>query len=292
MRQNLFFLLVKLRRLVFGDHPPALPGLKQLYGFLFRLCKPDGVVLVKCNDISMYVDTRDQGVAIQLLSRGNYEPQETELIRQHIKSGDTVLDIDANIGYFTLLMSKIVGPQGRVFAFEPDPDNFALLQKNIALNNCPTVIAVPQAASDRNGLLKLYLSSSNLGMHRTYPSRYCQNSVEIQAIRLDDYLRDMNVSIDFIKIDTEGSELAALAGMAETIKKSSPLKLLTEFAPCSIQEFGRQPRAYLELLQNWGFRLLHVNEQTTHTTPADTELLLREYTPENEKFTNLLCLKE
>jgi len=85
---------------------------------------------VMVNGFKMYVDPTD---ALELKSKKIFEKFETELVKQEIHDGDTVLDIGANIGYFSLIFSKIVGNNGRVYAFEPDPNNFKILKKILKL---------------------------------------------------------------------------------------------------------------------------------------------------------------
>jgi tRNA G37 N-methylase Trm5 len=83
-----------------------------------------------------YLDPHD---SLGLSVMGSFEPAETELMRQRVRPGATVLDIGANIGYFTLLMARCVGPSGHVYAFEPEPKNFELLQHNVRRNNYANV---------------------------------------------------------------------------------------------------------------------------------------------------------
>ncbi len=90
-----------------------------------------------------------------------------------IKPGQTVIDVGANIGYYnTLQFAKLVGPTvSRVYAFEPDPDNFALLRKNVAQNGYANVVCIQKAVSDQTSKLKLFRNSQNHGDHRIYPPR-------------------------------------------------------------------------------------------------------------------------
>src|SRR3989344_9219581 len=88
---------------------------------------------------TVYVDPVD---SLRLTTRGYYEPYLTRVFDQHIKKGDTVLDIGANIGYHTLHFARLVGETGKVYAFEPHPSNFALLKKNIEANGYKNVVLV------------------------------------------------------------------------------------------------------------------------------------------------------
>src|SRR5690242_7217517 len=98
------------------------------------------------------------GVCDDLLRKGDWEPFETRIVTLALQPGDVVVDDVANIGYYTLLFSRAVGETGKVYAFEPDPDNYAFLERNVAANGCPNVTLVPEAVSDRTGELRLYLA--------------------------------------------------------------------------------------------------------------------------------------
>ena len=100
----------------------------------------------------------------------SYEPFETSLLTAEVRPGMTIVDIGANIGYYTLLFSKLTGESGCVYAFEPEPKNFALLQQNLSRNNRTNVVAFNLAASDLTGESFLYLSSENHGDHQAYSS--------------------------------------------------------------------------------------------------------------------------
>jgi len=115
-----------------------------------------------------------------------------------------VVDIGANIGYYTLIFARLVGEQGRVFAFEPDPANFSLLAKNVAVNNYHNVELIQKAVSDQTGNARLYLSPKSTVDHRIYSSNDNRKFIDVEAVRLDDYFLDNNGKIDFIKMDIQG----------------------------------------------------------------------------------------
>jgi FkbM family methyltransferase len=204
----------------------------------------------------MWLDDKD---SLGLSSNnGIFEPQEIELVKQQVSLGDTVLDIGANIGYYTLIFAKLVGEHGKVFAFEPDPTNFALLKKNVEINGYSNVILVPKAVSNENKKAKLYLCEQNKGMHRVYNSVFCNDSIDIEFLRLDDYFQDDK--INFIKIDIEGAEYAAIQGMRNLLNRNREAKLLTEFSPAASLENGIDSTDYLKILVDLGFNIYSVGE--------------------------------
>lgn len=142
------------------------------------------------------------------------------ILKQNIHLGNTVLDIGANIGYYTLIMSKLVGSTGKVYAFEPEPKNFEILKKNIELNKLDNVILEQKALSNIDGVTYLELSKDS-GQHRL-----SDHGVKVESISLDSYFGEGE--IDFIKMDAEGSEYKILKGMKNVLKNKN-LKIVTEF---------------------------------------------------------------
>jgi FkbM family methyltransferase len=226
-----------------------------------------------------------------LLREGGWEPFETQVVAKAVNRGDVVLDLGANIGYYTLLFSRLVGEGGKVFAFEPDPDNWALLEKNVAANRCRNVTLVRKAVSDRTGKTRLYLARDNKGDHRIYNSGDGRHSIEIEAIRLDEYFQGYQGAINLVKMDIQGSEIGALRGMGQLLEKHRDLMILSEFWPVGLRRFGTDPRLFLTALREWGFQLYDVNEVKQRIWPTEVEWLVRDNQSEDE-FTNLLCVRK
>lgn len=188
-------------------------------------------------------------------NHGVFEPDETRLCRQLINCGDRVLDIGANIGYYTLLFSDLVSPHGHVTAIEPDRQNFSYLQRNLAGPVADGTVSLHQVAlGSETHSARLFRSDENAGMHRLYDSVCCSgDSTEVAVIKGDSLEL---ASLDFIKIDIEGYEPAAFQGLAATLKRSHKLKILCEFSPLSLWEAGFSPIAFLEEMRAYGFHLL------------------------------------
>jgi len=238
----------------------------------------------------MFLDSKD---SLNLSIYGVHEPLETELVKEEIEKGDIVLDIGAHIGYYTLIFANLIGEDGKVFAFEPDPTNFDLLRKNVKINGYKNVILVQKAISHKTEKLKLYLSDDDSGGHAIYnPCDGRRQSIEIEAIRLDDYFQDYEGKIDFIKMDIEGAEEGALRGMSNLLRKNKNAKILTEFWPIALKRYGIDPEEYLKLLIEQGFTLYSINLQEKKIKPANICELSETYTPEKENQTSLLCIRE
>jgi len=216
----------------------------------------------------------------------SYEPFETALLSAEIRPGMTVVDVGANIGYYTLLFSKLTGDAGRVYAFEPEPQNFALLRQNLTRNARTNVVALNRAVSDQVGPSFLYLSTENFGDHQAYPSADGRCKVPITMTRLDDCVPG---PVDLIKMDVQGFEAHALGGMAVLIAASPRLTIFTEFWPEGLRRAGSDAADFLRQLRSFDLEIFFINEYANRLEPADDAELLRHYAPSLGTHTNLLC---
>ena len=238
----------------------------------------------------IYLDPTD---ILQLSTRGFHEPYLTSIAKEDIKEGDIVIDIGAHIGYYTLIFAKLVGETGKVFAFEPHPDNLALLKKNIEINNYKNIIPIQKAVSNTTGTIKLYLDKTGSARHSTVKgNQYCKESyVEIGCITLDQFLDDTKV--DFVKMDTEGGEFNVFKGMLNIIKENKNLKIITEFTPIFFEKQGVKPEDYINALKENNFKIFNINEDKKLKEPfimADLSKYIKSSHPESVN-TNLLCIK-
>lgn len=198
------------------------------------------------------------------LFKNRQDAFEIALLEKYLCPGDVVLDIGANIGYYALILSRIVGPKGRVHCFEPDKLNFRYLEKatlahgNIFINNL--------AAGPKTEMIKIY-TSKNLNVdHRTYKPEDYDQEIEIEAVSMDDYLAKKDPAeagrVDFIKMDIQGFEMQAVQGMQKILKKNADIKIISEFWPYGLQKAGSSVSEYFKFLNAQGFYcyLLKKNE--------------------------------
>lgn len=221
---------------------------------------------------------------------GSYEPMVTDLVKREIKENNIVLDLGANIGYYTLLFSKLVGDKGKVFAFEPDPENFALLKKNVDMNEIKNVVSEQKACSKKTGKTFLYRDQSP-GRHTIYNRPDGTKYVQVEVTSLDDYFKNFKKNIDFIKMDIQGSEGAVFQGMSSILKKNQKIKMVIEFSPWRLKMFDFDPKEFLETVISHGFKIYNINEKLHKIQEDKPEILLKKYTPENHEFTDLFLKK-
>lgn len=232
----------------------------------------------------------DPGDTLRLYSKGVYEPFETSLFEQEVQSGDVVLDLGANIGYYTLIFASRVGPAGHVYAFEPDPENAELLRRNVKLNGYRNVTTVEAAVSDEQQTLTLYLSDESKA-HRIYDAGGGRGTATVEAVRLDDWFAQHADAprVDIVKMDIEGAEGLAFAGMRELVARTRPRLLVTEFQPRSLARCGTEPAAYLAALRSAGYALYEIPRDATRMELVEDRDLLDRYPVDSERFANLVC---
>jgi FkbM family methyltransferase len=288
MRRLIFIFFKKSLKFLRGYGLGRIYPISAIWPKVFRYFISD-FCPSKVQGHKMFLDSKD---TLRLLYDPVHEPFETEIVCNLVKRGDVVLDLGANIGYYTLIFAKIVGAEGKVFAFEPDPDNFSLLKKNIEINGYKNVILEQKAVSDKTGTVKLYLSEDNLADHRIYDSHDGREFIEIESVSLDDYFENVNDNIDFIKMDIEGAEPAAIQGMRSLLKRNQNVKVITELFPIALSKFGIETSDFLKMFFNNGFKLYNLDENEKKKELADIKMLIEKYSPEKKNFTNLLCIKE
>lgn len=190
---------------------------------------------------------------------GTYEHDKVEKLREHVKPGMVAFDIGANAGYYTLLLSRLVGPTGRVIAFEPFPENVTNLMHHVHVNGLPNCEVIAAAVSDRTGLAGFRTAASNsMGSISDGVVDF-----RIPTITLDDAVKAMGVPApDFVKMDVEGAEGLVLAGARGLLRERSCAWFVALHG-------AEAARSSLMILREEGYRTRDLSGADVDGTPLD-----------------------
>jgi FkbM family methyltransferase len=180
------------------------------------------------NDYKMLLSLNDRGIHRALFLRGKREQATTDYFLNDgvVKEGDLVLDIGANIGYYALMESNLVGSTGKVYAVEPVSTNLKTLLENIRLNGCKNIEVFHLAFGDKKGRAIIYISDhANLCSIKKNPNLTYKREEEVEISTVDSFLNGRKTP-NLIRMDVEGYEYNIIKGMKETLKKD--VKLLIE----------------------------------------------------------------
>lgn len=288
MKKIFFLIYKKLIAISIKLHLGKIPFIILFHRLVYKLIKPK---FVKIFEMKLFINPKDKILSDIIIKDGIWEPEETKFATKIIKKGWVVLDIGANIGYYTLLFSKLVGKKGKVFSFEPDAENFTLLEQNVRENKLKNIVLINKAVSDKTGKIKLFLDEENKGDHKIYNSYDGRKSVTIESVRLDDYFKNYKGKIDFIKMDIQGAEGLATLGMLNLLKKQKHITVLTEYWPMGLYKAGINPQKYLTLFKKSGFCLYELDKNNQKCIPLNENKLHKDCTIENKKYANLICVK-
>jgi FkbM family methyltransferase len=187
---------------------------------------------------------------------GVWEPHLTRWIARRLSPGDTFIDVGANIGYFSLLASTLVGPSGSVVAIEASPKIFRALRENAARNRATNIRTLNVATSDRAGSLRLFRGPpGNAGMTTTLEEAGLELECEVEAAPLDALVRpEERRRARVINIDVEGAETAVVEGMASLLRSGRPdLEAIVEVHPKLLALRGRRSEDVVRMFGREGF---------------------------------------
>ena len=213
------------------------------------------------------VDFRDRGPR-SIYFFGTWEPDVTRIIQHLAKPGQIWIDAGANIGFFTILLSSIVGPAGRILAFEPNPVVADYISDSLRLNDTTNTTLVRAAVAEESGRdVILHVPANNCetaggsGRASLVPQGDITDTreVKVKTIALDQYIRDENIKVDFMKIDIEGYEYSALEGMKQTLMVNPPLVIIAEAN--HLIDCMMPPREFISYVSTYGYVPFRIREK-------------------------------
>jgi FkbM family methyltransferase len=218
------------------------------------------------------VDTQDL-IQRYLYLFGVWEPRMTQWLTRRLRPGDTYVDVGANIGYFSVLASKLVGPEGHVVAIEASEAFNKRVRQNAQLNDCDNIRIAHAAVSDKRQTLTFILSSNkNMGANSIVPwDGPVESQFEIEAQPLPEILdTDEIAKARVIKVDVEGAEGSVVRGMAPLLDQLRPdAEITVEVTPERMEQLGDSVEELLDTMREHGFHVYRLaNEYAAETYPA------------------------
>lgn len=213
-----------------------------------------------------------------LLGKTLAEPRERRFLRQVVEPGMVVFDVGANIGFYTTFLAGLVGPAGRVHAFEPDPVSFDILRRRTSPQS--NVEVTQAAAGEHPGRTTLFCNRLNRADNRVYthPGDLPLEPMDVPVLTLDDYCTARRIDrIDAVKMDVQGAEVAVLAGFRQTLLRLRPGWMLVEFAPELLTGAGSSPEAFWEILAGLGYEPWAFDDAGRPFRVEDTAAFTRRY---------------
>jgi FkbM family methyltransferase len=238
----------------------------------------------------------DQYISGDIEQNGVWEPFESKVFARLCQPGDTVLDLGANIGWYSMLAAKIVGDTGCVFAFEPDADNIRLLEMNASVLDSFGVVYITQSAvGETVGEVLFHKSDTNLGDHRLFSDGSSRETHAVSVTTLDVFFSDEQRNLpDIVKSDTQGSEAKIFQGAKKLFSNGWRPVMILEFWPFGLVNSGNNPQSFWNELQDLGYKTFVVSEGNPRLTPVSADYLSHrldsDISPESGGFINLLCI--
>lgn len=193
------------------------------------------LILKEIDGFKLYVDKKDSGIS-QTLMKPKYfkkwhrEPEFMDIIESEVNEGDVAFDLGANIGYVTMYLAKYVGDKGMVYAVEPSPRNFQILNESILVNGLEKRVEINQLAiSSQSGTRELNISDES-NLNSFVKTKYTKSTITVKTSSIDDFFKKKKFP-NFIKMDIEGAEVDALAGIDKILENNSRMKILMEIHP-------------------------------------------------------------
>jgi len=196
--------------------------------YVKRFRQQDLLLVENINGYQMIVSPHDTGIGIELIYSRVHEPQVTKLLPYMVNSGDIVLECGANIGYYTLILSRLVEEHGLIIAVEPNPSACDLLRINLRLNKASNVDVHELALGEEKGTVQFYIpSASNLSSITPMKGQKIIEVIDVEIDTIDSLVERLALPrLDLLRMDIEGYEAVAINGSMNSLSRFHPRILL------------------------------------------------------------------
>jgi FkbM family methyltransferase len=229
----------------------------DLYYKLFKfLNSGKNYTVKKVHGSNMLLSLADIGLSKDLIVYGTREMLSTERVKKILKKGDVVLDIGANMGYYCLLESKLVGKKGKVYAIEPVKSNIDVLKFNIFLNKYENIQIDHLAIGNENGHVDMFLTDKS-NRHSIFKYEESTDKKErVPIMKLDTFVEKEGIKkIDFIRMDPEGYECEIIDGALNTLEKYKPKMFIETHSPLTKYMKDKSVKSMLKKLKKIGYKI-------------------------------------
>jgi len=240
------------------------------------------IFVKKIQGSMMLLDLKDEGISRELFFKGVHEYNSTDQIQKEIKPGMTIIEVGANIGYYSLIEAKIIGKTGIIYAFEPNPINKKILDINIQLNNITKNIKTfPFGVGGKNEVKDFFLTSiGNISSFIERNEVFIKpvDTIKVKIVRLDDFF-DKDIKIDYFRMDVEGFEWEVIKGMHRILSSDNgPKGCFIEVHSSLLNQSGHSAKAFLNELYTFGYdvKIARFRGQSKHVVRSTNEMLSHE----------------
>lgn len=233
-------------------------GKKRIIQYIDARCLPDEIT-IKVLGVDLKLNLKDE--IQKLIYFNTYDYFELKALRQLIPEKGIFLDIGANIGLYSLILAGKTGPEGKIYAFEPDPKLIDQFVSNIQLNHFDHFIKIfPLALSDKEGVASFFKSSelnSGWGTLNSFGFSKQENILSVSLTTIDKFFHENGLThVDLLKMDVEAHEPEVLKGASETLKKGYIKRIYIEFCGPRLSERGYTFKSFCSLLEQYDYRLV------------------------------------
>jgi FkbM family methyltransferase len=236
------------------EHPFIHAG--RWFHYMSRRVWPGRVLRFTDGGGNHYLSMKNNFTSFAVAILGERDPNVMRFLRRWIRPGFVVCDVGANIGTYTIPLARLVGPAGHVVAFEPNRPTCACLRQNIRQNRLANVTVLRAAAGPESGVAGLVVTEENFGEVHLSPDQTSPSgaSAQVAVTTIDAEVARLRLPrVDYIKIDVEGFELAALRGASDTLANNPNLVVQTEIVPAHAARYGFDIANLAEFFRTHGF---------------------------------------
>lgn len=270
MRNILFGAFNWTQRRLAGTGLGRVPGMKAVYEAIYGMTRPRDVVMIEAQGSKMFINPGETIHHRDLMLRGVADRGQTDLFRSLVRPHMVVVDIGANVGYYTLIAAHTLRGTGRVYAFEPDSNNHSPLMRSVQANGYANVVAERMGMTEKAGRRRLFMHRESGLCHSFAKGNVgdSSESVEVETTSLDEYFggHAPDRRVDLIKMDAECAEGLIISG-GRRVLSDDRLIMLMELNAVKLPNMGTDPKQLVDSLVELGFQVNLIDDDTGKTRP-------------------------